>query len=92
MRWDPRTQAYVQRRTTEGLSKKEILRCLKRLIARELYHVLCQPLALAHHERDETAPADQPGQGGAVPRSGRTCRRVEGVTVEHAQRSKHERR
>ena len=40
MRWDPRTRAYVERRTTEGLSKKEIIRCLKRLIAREIYHVL----------------------------------------------------
>jgi transposase len=37
---DPRTQAYVARRTAEGLSKAEILRCLKRYLARELYHVL----------------------------------------------------
>jgi transposase len=27
---DPRTQAYVERRVKEGLSKKEIMRCLKR--------------------------------------------------------------
>jgi transposase len=40
MRWDPRTRAYVERRTKEGLSKKEIIRCLKRMIARELYYVL----------------------------------------------------
>jgi transposase len=40
MRWDPRTRAYVDRRTKEGLSKKEIIRCLKRMIARELYYVL----------------------------------------------------
>jgi transposase len=40
MRWDPRTRAYVERRTTEGLSKKDIIRCLKRMIARELYYVL----------------------------------------------------
>ncbi len=33
MGWDPPTRAYVDRRTTEGLSKKEILRCLKRYIA-----------------------------------------------------------
>ena len=43
MRWDPRTQAYVQRRTQEGLSKKDIIRCLKRLIARELYYLLISP-------------------------------------------------
>jgi len=40
LRWDKRTQAYMQRRTTEGLSKKDIIRCLKRLIAREIYYVL----------------------------------------------------
>lgn len=48
MRWDPRTRAYVDRRTAQGLSKKDIIRCLKRLIARELYHVLTA--ATAHPE------------------------------------------
>jgi transposase len=37
---DPRTQDYVRRRTAEGRSKKEIMRCLKRYIARELYPIL----------------------------------------------------
>lgn len=37
MRYDKRTQEYVARRTTEGMSKKDILRCLKRFIAREVY-------------------------------------------------------
>jgi transposase len=37
---DERTQTYVARRTAEGKSKKEIIRCLKRYIARELYRVL----------------------------------------------------
>jgi transposase len=40
LRWDSRTRAYMNRRTTEGLSKKDIIRCLKRLIARELYYAL----------------------------------------------------
>lgn len=40
LRWDRRTQHYMARRTTEGLSKKDIIRCLKRLIAREIYYVL----------------------------------------------------
>ena len=31
------TRAYVDRRTKEGLSKKEIIRCLKRYVAREVY-------------------------------------------------------
>ena len=33
----PPTRAYVDRRTEEGLSKKEIIRCLKRYVAREVY-------------------------------------------------------
>jgi len=43
LRWDPRAQAYAQRRTKEGMSKKEIIRCLKRYIAREIYTVLNPP-------------------------------------------------
>ncbi|WP_328710932.1 IS110 family transposase [Microbispora hainanensis] len=37
---DADTRTYVQRRTADGLSKKEIIRCLKRYIAREIYKVL----------------------------------------------------
>ena len=37
---DQRTQEYVARRTQEGKSKREIIRCLKRYIAREVYRVL----------------------------------------------------
>jgi transposase len=40
MRRDLRTRDYVARRTAEGKSKKEIIRCLKRYIARELYRIL----------------------------------------------------
>ena len=40
MRRDLRTQEYVARRTKEGKSKREIIRCLKRYIAREVYRVL----------------------------------------------------
>jgi transposase len=36
----PATRAYVARRTTEGLTKKEIIRCLKRYVAREVYPYL----------------------------------------------------
>ena len=36
----PATRAYVDRRAKEGLSKKEIIRCLKRYVAREVYHHL----------------------------------------------------
>ena len=40
MRRDPRTQGYVARRTAEGKSKKEAMRCLKRYIARETYRAI----------------------------------------------------
>jgi transposase len=40
MRRDRRTQEYVARRTAEGKSKREIIRCLKRYVAREVYRVL----------------------------------------------------
>jgi transposase len=40
----PRTRAYVQRRSQEGLSKKEIIRCLKRYVAREIYPHLRPPV------------------------------------------------
>jgi transposase len=40
LRNDPRTQAYLNRRTAEGLSKPEIIRCLKRHVAREVYRAL----------------------------------------------------
>ena len=36
----PATRAYVDRRTKEGLSKKEIIRCLKRYVARQVYPLL----------------------------------------------------
>ncbi len=39
----PATRAYVTRRTKEGLSKKEIIRCLKRYVAREVYPHLRRP-------------------------------------------------
>jgi transposase len=34
---DPRTAAYVERRANEGRTKKEIIRVLKRYVAREVY-------------------------------------------------------
>ncbi len=39
----PPTRAYVERRSKEGLSKKEIIRCLKRYVAREVYPCLRRP-------------------------------------------------
>ena len=36
----PATRADADRRSTEGLSNKEIIRCLKRYVAREVYRQL----------------------------------------------------
>jgi transposase len=40
MRWHPATKEYVERRTGEGKTKREIMRCLKRYIAREIFRLL----------------------------------------------------
>ncbi|TCN39912.1 transposase IS116/IS110/IS902 family protein [Rhodococcus sp. SMB37] len=47
MRYDQSTREYVQRRTAEGKTKMEIIRCIKRYIARQLYPLIrdtLQPL------------------------------------------------
>lgn len=40
MAWHAPTREYVARRITEGKSKREIMRCLKRYVAREVYGLL----------------------------------------------------
>jgi transposase len=40
MRWHQPTMDYVARRTAQGLSKRDIIRCLKRFVVREIYHGL----------------------------------------------------
>ncbi len=64
MAHDPRTKAYVARRTAEGKTTKEIMRCLKRYIAREVYKTLVVKRELAadaaplrNHRRAERTPA-----------------------------------
>ena len=48
--WHAPTRAYAARRTAEGLSKQEVIRCLKRYVARQVFHALpnrnppCWPL------------------------------------------------
>jgi transposase len=44
LRYCPRTRAYAQRRPAEGKTKSEIIRCLKRYIARETHHTLTADL------------------------------------------------
>ena len=64
MAHDPRTKAYLARRTAEGKTTKEIMRCLKRYIAREVYKTLVVKRELAadaaplrNHRRAERTPA-----------------------------------
>ena len=40
LRYCDRTRAYARKRSAEGLNRREILRCLKRYIARQTYHTL----------------------------------------------------
>lgn len=60
MAHDARTGTYVARRTAEGKSKKEIIRCLKRYIARELYKVLTHPKSQTTQKKDLAKSAREP--------------------------------
>lgn len=40
MRFHEPTIAYVARRTAEGKSKRDVIRCLKRYAIREVYHLV----------------------------------------------------
>jgi transposase InsO family protein len=62
MRSDPRTKAYVARRTSEGRTSKEIRRCLKRYIVRELYPLILSDLSHAnagYWHRSVNAPVER---------------------------------
>ncbi|GII97620.1 IS110 family transposase [Sinosporangium siamense] len=37
LRWDDRTREYLRRRTAEGKTRREVIRCLKRYVAREIF-------------------------------------------------------
>ena len=43
LRYDLRTQAYMRRRTAEGMSKSEVIRCLKRYVARDVFSAIQKP-------------------------------------------------
>jgi transposase len=38
--WDPETRAYIERRISDGKTKREAIRCLKRHLARQIWHLL----------------------------------------------------
>lgn len=43
LRWDTRTRDYVERRISEGKTRREAIRCLKRYVAREIYQTITLP-------------------------------------------------
>ena len=44
--WDPDRRAYRDRRRADGKSDREIIRCLKRYVAREMFRLLTNPLTV----------------------------------------------
>jgi len=73
---DERTQTYVARRTVQGMAKRDIIRCLKRYVAREVYHALFAPHAplwgLPRHRSiihgPSSAPRGDPSKLSSAPR------------------------
>lgn len=55
LRWHEPTRAYMARRTAEGKTKAEVMRCLKRYVAREIFGLLSAA------RQTSTAPASGPG-------------------------------
>lgn len=51
LRWHGPTQAYMTRRLAQGKTKAEIIRCLKRYVAREIYNILCPATTSADTRR-----------------------------------------
>jgi transposase len=49
LRWEGRSQDYVKRRLAEGKTKREIIRCLKRYVAREIYRLIVPTNTAADH-------------------------------------------
>ncbi|SFH24107.1 Transposase IS116/IS110/IS902 family protein [Streptomyces mirabilis] len=43
LRWDTRTRSYLEQRISEGKTRREAIRCLKRYIAREIYQTITPP-------------------------------------------------
>jgi transposase len=61
LRWDQRSKDYLERRTKGGMSKREIIRCLKRYVAREIYGVIkvmqANDTTVASEAVDELGPS-----------------------------------
>ncbi|MFJ4526184.1 IS110 family transposase [Streptomyces sp. NPDC088810] len=49
LRWDDRSQDYLCRRLAEGKTRREIIRCLKRYVAREIFRLIIPARTAADH-------------------------------------------
>jgi transposase len=54
LRWDPATKAYMARRLAQGKTRKEVIRCLKRYVARQVHRAIITDLT------DMIRPAREP--------------------------------
>lgn len=57
LRWHEPTSAYMQRRLAEGRTKKEVIRCLKRYVARQVHRAILHDIAHITHARPTTLAA-----------------------------------
>ncbi|MEU3343179.1 IS110 family transposase [Streptomyces sp. NPDC006668] len=55
MRQDERTRGYLERRTAEGKGKREVMRCLKRYVAREIYALIRADMVTCDRQPDDPA-------------------------------------
>ncbi|MEU5198906.1 IS110 family transposase [Streptomyces scabiei] len=56
MRQDERTRLYLERRTAQGKGKREVMRCLKRYAAREVYCLIRADMITRHQQHAASAP------------------------------------
>lgn len=80
MAYDERTKRYVARRTSEGKSRREAIRCLKRYIAREVYRVLMDPNPRRRRAGRPRAREDAQGDAGDSEAGRRRARPVRSHT------------
>ena len=53
LRWHQPTRDYAARRTAQGRTSREIMRCLKRYVAREVFALLCE----SHNQQSQNPAA-----------------------------------
>lgn len=67
LRWDERTQTYYERRLSEGKTRREIIRCLKRYVAREVYRLVLDERRHSSHTRAPEQFSGRATRTGALP-------------------------